>query len=710
MTSATVSAGRRRASAGALVAHLAAAMPLATLYVWLALVYGWQAWLTPTPSIFPDELQQAELARSIAEHGRPALRGVEQGFASLPAWLTAPAWLGSSVADGYLTAKLIGVLAMAAVVFPAYGLARLVAPRWPALWAAAASATIPAASYSGLLMQEPFAYPAATLAFYLGARALSRPTRSTIALATVAGAAAPLVRSQLALVPAVLLAAAGIMAWASDAGRRRRSGWRIHHRLAAAGVAALGLVAAHLLASRASLVWREAAETPRDVLRYAIWSVGALVLGLAVLPVVAALAAAATRRRLEVPEWRALVGLLVTAGVAFPLYTGAKVAYLDETWTPPVEERNVIYLAPLLLAGCAGWLGRRRVSPLALGAAALATIAALRVTPSILSLPYFEAPGFSLLAGIHRDLGLPAALAADAEVVLVALAAGVVLAAGGLHEWGRRVALGALAVVLGALVAGELYASAEQRRLAAQIRSEAVQPLDWLDRASGGRPVLYLGREIVNVNALLTLEFWNESLRYVGALGGFAPPPGPGLAQVVTSPDGTVLPDPGVTLLATDAELVPAGSLRAQRGSWRLYELEPPLRLLEDVEGRFSDGWMSRVSAYTRFGATEPGSTLEIRVGRTGWTGRSPPGAVTVRSGTVAIGAGGGALMGSVSAEQAGTVRSGEARTYRVAAPGGPFRVEVAVSPTFVPAELDPGSTDERALGAQVSFSLVPAQ
>ena len=139
-------------------------MPLLTIYAWLALVYAWQAWLVPSPSIFPDELQYAELARAIAEDGRPALRGVEQGFASLPSWLTAPAWLASSTEDGYLAAKLIGVLAMAAVVFPAYGLARLVAPRGPALWAAVAAGTIPAVSYSALLMEEPFAYPAATLA------------------------------------------------------------------------------------------------------------------------------------------------------------------------------------------------------------------------------------------------------------------------------------------------------------------------------------------------------------------------------------------------------------------------------------------------------------------------------------------------------------------------------------------------------------------
>jgi hypothetical protein len=167
-----------------------------------------------------------------------------------------------------------------------------------------------------------------------------------------------------------------------------------------------------------------------------------------------------------------------------------------------------------------------------------------------------------------------------------------------------------------------------------------------------------------------------------------------------------VLPDPGVGLLVTDGELEPVGRVRARYGSWRLYELAPPLRLREDVEGVFSDGWAGSVASYTRFAPTAPGATLEVHVGRGGWRGPSPRGSVTVRTGSVAIGGGGGAILGDVSTEQTGTIASRQVRTFRVPAPGGPFRVEVTVAPTFVPAEVDPGSTDARALGAQVSFRL----
>ena len=37
-----------------------------------------------------------------------------------------------------------------------------------------------------------------------------------------------------------------------------------------------------------------------------------------------------------------------------------------------------------------------------------------------------------------------------------------------------------------------------------------------------------------------------------------------------------------------------------------------------------------------------------------------------------------------------------------------PYHVEVTVSPTFIPAEIDAGSGDVRELGAQVGFDFLP--
>ncbi len=65
---------------------------------------------------------------------------------------------------------------MALVVFPTYALARLaVRPGW-ALFAAAGAGISPALVYAAFLVKEPTAYPIATLALFLIARWIAKPT------------------------------------------------------------------------------------------------------------------------------------------------------------------------------------------------------------------------------------------------------------------------------------------------------------------------------------------------------------------------------------------------------------------------------------------------------------------------------------------------------------------------------------------------------
>jgi hypothetical protein len=49
-------------------------------------------------------------------------------------------------------------------------------------------------------------------------------------------------------------------------------------------------------------------------------------------------------------------------------------------------------------------------------------------------------------------------------------------------------------------------------------------------------------------------------------------------------------------------------------------------------------------------------------------------------------------------------VRSGGQRVFYVPTPSPPFRVQVHVDPTFVPAQIDPRSSEIRQFGAQVAF------
>ena len=132
---------------------LLAALPLLTVFAWACLLYAWQAWSLAAPWLFTDELEYTQLARAVAYAGEPALRGEPQPLGSLYVLFAAPAWLIDDTEVAYEVAKAMGVVAMTAAVFPAYGLARLLVSRGPALFAAAGTVAIPAFMYSALLIQ-----------------------------------------------------------------------------------------------------------------------------------------------------------------------------------------------------------------------------------------------------------------------------------------------------------------------------------------------------------------------------------------------------------------------------------------------------------------------------------------------------------------------------------------------------------------------------
>ena len=65
------------------------------------------------------------------------------------------------------------------------------------------------------------------------------------------------------------------------------------------------------------------------------------------------------------------------------------------------------------------------------------------------------------------------------------------------------------------------------------------------------------------------------------------------------------------------------------------------------------------------------------------------------------------AVTSSCRATVRWVVHSNGYRQFVIPAPRPPFRVEVQISPTFVPADLDPSSSERRPLGAQVGFGWV---
>ncbi len=148
---------------------------------------------------------------------------------------------------------------MTATIFPAYGLARMVVPKWYALAAAGAAVAVPALAYSPILVEEPLAYPrrdARALAHRARARAADLGASRCRCRRLPSSPA--LTRTQLAILFAVLALGLLWLAWQSErlrgAGARRgaagtgsaRSRWLVG--IAFAFAAAMG---------HASTAWRE---------------------------------------------------------------------------------------------------------------------------------------------------------------------------------------------------------------------------------------------------------------------------------------------------------------------------------------------------------------------------------------------------------------------------------------------------------------------
>ena len=180
----TVEAPPRAPAPARLHAHpgrLVAALPLASIYLWLCVIYLFEAWKRITPWLFTDELELTQLSRSIAATGHAARRGEAHSADSLYVYLTAPMWLIHDVAAAYAAVRYLDVFVMASVVFPTYFLARMVVGRNAALFAAAGAGAIPSLAYSSYIVEETLAYPYAALCFFLIAKALVTRRRSWMA-------------------------------------------------------------------------------------------------------------------------------------------------------------------------------------------------------------------------------------------------------------------------------------------------------------------------------------------------------------------------------------------------------------------------------------------------------------------------------------------------------------------------------------------------
>src|SRR6266540_2918840 len=330
----TVVTARTTPAEQTLADRLLAAVPLLSIFLWLAIVYVIQAWAHKTPWLFGDELELTQLSRAIADTGHAARRGEPYSFTTLWTYVLAPAWLIDNLHAAYATVKYLTVIVMTATVFPAYGIARIFVGRRPAL--------------------------------FLILRALLTPSRWWIGGAVATSLIAPLVRGELGMLPAIFLLAAIFLLWRSEYASQWRRSWTGWDWLGFVTLVVGAVVIVSAVVGHRSLEWNYATRLYKGrMLDLGLDAAGALTIGLGVLPVVAGLSVL-WRAPGEPVSYalRVFRSVLLAAIISFGLYTAVKSTYVSISFGTYTYERNLIYLAPLLFTGPALWLERRRLHPI----------------------------------------------------------------------------------------------------------------------------------------------------------------------------------------------------------------------------------------------------------------------------------------------------------------------------------------------------------
>ena len=691
--------GVRRPRERSLLDRALAAIPLLGVALIVITFYAIEAWTRRTPWVFTDELEWTQLSRAIADTGHAARRGQPIYFKSLYAYLIAPLWWIHSTATAYAAIKYLNVAVMTTAAVPTYLLARMLVSRPASYVVALLAVAIPGMFYASSLVPEVLAYPWYALCSWLIVRALTTGRRRDALLAAGFSLGALLVRApQLGTVSiSFAMAAAGL--WVTGPrGRALRARWSRADTVGAAVLLAGALILVNRIFLQHVEIWQVSTQYWKNrMVDLGLRAGLAFVVGIGILPVLGGLASLRLRERRGDPAYRAFAAYTAASIVSISLYTAVKAAYLSTVFATLTEERNMIYLAPLMLTGTALAFAARRVEWWIVAAGAAFVLFLIVAKPFDLGYPYFESPGFGILTMANRHFHWNVTDLRQALVVALAVAVVLLVA--------RRVAgVAAIAtlLVLAWMVTAEVTSTAGSTDAGNNFIRNLPKPLDWIDRATGRARVTYLGQQVKDANGIWLTEFWNRGVDHVYTLDGTGPGPGPTTSPNIDAIDGRltsytgdryVLADNGVDL---QARVVAEG----KPTDLRLYELHGPWKLRSALQAVFPDGWAGPFAGWTFFPRRGPGF-VRVTLSRTGYNGGAPPGRATILVGTVKL-VDQQAAFDRVTKTLHVLVRNDRQVTRLVPVAETPVRVEMHLTPTFRT------DGDQRDLGAQVSFEYVP--
>ena len=694
--------------------RLLSAYPLLVAYLGLLILYAWQTTKHPTPWLFTDELQWASLSRGVAHHGVPELRLERAPFDSLYTYLIAPAWWLGATAPGYAAAKYINAVVMTASLFPAYALARLFVPRWAAIACGVATAAIPSLVYTGMLIPESLAYFWSTLVLWLLARALLNRSRRNVVLAVVSLLIAPLVRNQLGVLIAGALIACALMAATGPRGRRLIREWSWRERIGAAVLLLGAVIWLGAFATHHSYSWEIGTHFHHRMLVYGLWAFGAFAIGVGILPVFATLTWLFGARFRTVEE-RTLASTLIGSVFAFGMYTAVKASYLSTTFAIRVEERNLIYIAPIVFVVTARWalMGRARVLSVLLATASVWYL--LDTTPYHNNEHFYsDAPGLSILQWLNQTWYVTTTDARRLVFgiligsVIVAVLREVAVARGRLRRVGTIAAALLAVAIVGWNLTGEIAAANASNSMSDAFRSTLPTPPDWIDRTTGRARTMFIGQSLGGSDAFWSLEFWNQSVGDIWSVDASAPGPGPVRTPNYLDLTGAVDPQLPLDWIVATPGVDLAGTPEQTVGGLRLFHVKHPIRIT-DAEGLVSPdaAWMSTNAWYYRFtsAGTKPGFAV-VTLSRAAACGAYKPSRITIKLSRVRITPHPDSqpVAGRLLAVRTVTIRSNpcDTKTVRIAA-RTPYRIDVSAVGTFQPSQYD-----LRELSAQIGFGFEP--
>jgi hypothetical protein len=475
------------------------------------------------PRVFGDELIYWQLSRSLAWAGDFTLRSHPAPRYGLlyPALLAVAQRLGGDQTTAYAIAQGLNAVIFSLTAIPVYLIASRVLRRRYALLAGVLAVVLPSCIYTSTIMTENAFYPLFCTCALLMVRALERPSTARQLLVAASAAAAFLVRAQgVVLLPSYLLAAILVALTASRDGKGSALVACLRRHAPTIAILVLAGVGAAAVRGRSTLGPYHVLVTSygiRPLVHWALANVADFELYLGVIPLAAfgVLLVQALSSPSLAAELRRLV--LLTACLGAGLLATVAALSSSPYGLGRVHERNLFYLAPLVLISFFAWLEAGLPRPRDTRTAVALALVLLPLSIPAAAVGMSGEDGIALL--VWEDMKLRQTRALDGMVVVAAILVAVFLRA-------RRPAipLGVCLVALAAaLAAGESHAVDSMSFYPGQWRD-----FEWIDRTVGpdARVVALwttTQSHYVGTEGLWSDEFFSRSVRDVASASGPLP-------------------------------------------------------------------------------------------------------------------------------------------------------------------------------------------